>query len=267
MAELRDHPYRQVERGAPGTLGWKIHYYSELDSTQQVAARLAAAGEAAGVTVIAESQTAGRGRMGHLWFSPPGVNLYLTVVLRPALAAERVPLLSLVGGVAVAEALDEHAPKLPRLKWPNDVWFGERKAGGILAEAAPSGSGGPVVLLGIGLNLNLPADRLPAELAATATSLLIETGRPCDRAALLASLLSRLASRLAQIESAGFEPIAPLWEHYSLMTDRQVTVRDASRTISGRAIGIDKQGALLVMTERGTERVIAGEVRIEAFGR
>src|SRR5271157_4203025 len=101
---MADHPYRAIERRAPGTIGWRIHYYKEVESTQDVAARLAAAGAEHGTAVIAETQSAGRGRMGRRWHSPPGANLYTTIILRPKIPIAEVARLSLVAGVAAAEA-------------------------------------------------------------------------------------------------------------------------------------------------------------------
>ena len=129
------NPYAGVEHGAPGTIGWRIHYFDEVGSTQKVAAEMVEAGAAPGTVVIAEQQTAGRGRLGRSWHSPPGLNLYATFILRPRMPIAEVPRLSLVAGVAVADALATVAPGMVALKWPNDVWLKGRKAGGIIAEA------------------------------------------------------------------------------------------------------------------------------------
>ncbi|MGH7880309.1 MAG: biotin--[acetyl-CoA-carboxylase] ligase, partial [Candidatus Binataceae bacterium] len=126
------NPYSAIERGAAGAIGWRIHYFDEVGSTQRVAAEMAEAGAASGTIVIAEQQTAGRGRLGRAWHSPAGVNLYATIIIRPQMPALEVPRLSLVAGVAAAEALATVAPGLVALKWPNDIWLKGRKAGGII---------------------------------------------------------------------------------------------------------------------------------------
>jgi BirA family biotin operon repressor/biotin-[acetyl-CoA-carboxylase] ligase len=258
-----DHPYRALERGQTGALGWRILYFPQLDSTQNTAAELARQGEPAGTLVIAERQSSGRGRSGHRWFSPPGVNLYLTAILRPSLGGARLPSLSLVAGLALAQTLEEVACVSPRLKWPNDLWLGERKAGGLLAEVIGYDPGAPCVLLGLGLNVNLTRDQLPAELLPIATSLQIETGQQWDRAAILGCLMARLANRLDEWERAGFAPMASRWSGYSVLTGRRVSLREGAALIQGRVVGIDEQGALLVDTGREVRAVVASEVVME----
>src|SRR5580698_2014483 len=183
------NPYHSIETGEPGRVGWRIHYFHEVASTQRVAAEMAEEGAAQGTVVVAELQTAGRGRMGRSWHSPAGVNLYLTIILRPSMPLAEVPRLSLVAGVAAAEALEEVAPGIVALKWPNDVWLNGRKAGGIIAEAVTDRAQHlDAVLIGIGLNLNLAKDDVPAELRERAISVLIATGHRCDRVAVANSL-------------------------------------------------------------------------------
>jgi BirA family transcriptional regulator, biotin operon repressor / biotin---[acetyl-CoA-carboxylase] ligase len=258
------NPYGGIENRKPGRVGCSIHYFVEVSSTQEVARKLAREGAPEGTVVIAETQTAGRGRLGRQWHSPPGVNLYLTVILRPTLRLAEVARLSLVAGVAAAEALETVAPGLVQLKWPNDVWLGGRKAGGIIAEAVTdSDDKVSCVLIGIGLNLNLGADEFPGELGQRATSVLVATGRPCDRAAVAAALFSRLDNRYRETESRGFEAIRPVFEAYSALTARRVTVVDGEARETGVVKGIDADGALLLETDRGMRRIVAGDVTLE----
>jgi BirA family biotin operon repressor/biotin-[acetyl-CoA-carboxylase] ligase len=297
------NPYREIETGEPGRIGWRVHYYDEVDSTQRIAAEFANQGAAQGTVVIAELQNAGRGRMGRQWHSPPGVNLYATIILRPAMPLNEVPRLSLVAGVAVAEALETVAPGRVALKWPNDVWLrtgdvnggagdatarasGQtadasdltpdpfpkgrgskiawRKAGGIIAEAVTDGSQRlQCVLLGIGLNLNLAREQVPSELRDKATSVLIATGRRCDRIALAGALFKRLDTRYMETETHGFGVIRPLWEHFSALTGRSVVVVDTGARIAGVVKGIDADGALLLETTGRTIRILTGDVSIE----
>jgi len=297
------NPYREIETGEPGRIGWRVHYYDEVDSTQRIAAEFANQGAAQGTVVIAELQNAGRGRMGRQWHSPPGVNLYATIILRPAMPLNEVPRLSLVAGVAAAEALETVAPGRVALKWPNDVWLrtgdvnggagdatarasGQtadasdltpdpfpkgreskiawRKAGGIIAEAVTDGSQRlQCVLLGIGLNLNLAREQVPSELRDKATSVLIATGRRCDRIALAGALFKRLDTRYMETETRGFGVIRPLWEHFSALTGRSVVVVDTGARIAGVVKGIDADGALLLETTGRTIRILTGDVSIE----
>jgi BirA family transcriptional regulator, biotin operon repressor / biotin---[acetyl-CoA-carboxylase] ligase len=308
---MASNPYREIEAGEPGRIGWRVHYYDEVDSTQRIAAEFANQGAAQGTVVIAELQNAGRGRMGRQWHSPPGVNLYATIILRPTMPLNEVPRLSLVAGVAAAEALETVAPGRVALKWPNDVWlansdlsagasdltpgpfpkgkgskYGEaslpkgkgadskkvsgrdsvpwRKAGGIIAEAITDGSQRlQCVLLGIGLNLNLAREQVPPELRDKATSVRIATGRPCDRIAFAGALFKRLDTRYMETETQGFGVIRPLWEHFSALTGRSVVVVDTGARITGVVKGIDTDGALLLETAAGMQRILTGDVSIE----
>lgn len=258
------NPYRAIERGEPGTVGWRVHYFEELGSTQDYAAELAGAGAEQGTVVIAESQRAGRGRLGRRWYSPAGANLYATVILRPGLAPASAGWLSLMAGVAAAEAVETVAPGIVALKWPNDVWLRGRKAGGIIAQAV-TGSGQRLayVLLGVGLNLNLTLEQIPQDLRATATSVRIETGAVCDRVAMAAALFSRLDSRYTEIETAGFGSIRPVWERYAALTGKRVTVVGSGAPQSGVVRGIDEEGALVLEGNGGeVVHIRAGEVSI-----
>lgn len=258
------NPYLAIERGAPGRIGWRIHYFDEIDSTQEAARELAASGADQGTLVIAETQTAGRGRMGRSWHSPSGVNLYTTIILRPPIPLADVPRMSLVAGIAAAEALEREAPGLVSLKWPNDVWLRGRKAGGIIAEAVTDARQNlDCVLLGIGLNINLAAEDIPPELRDKATSMRIATGHPCDRIAIADSLFNLLDSRYMETVTRGFEAVRPAWERFSALTGRRIAIVDGGRRQSGVVKGIDATGALLLDVGDRVERVVAGEVSVE----
>jgi BirA family transcriptional regulator, biotin operon repressor / biotin---[acetyl-CoA-carboxylase] ligase len=259
------NPYRAAEAGrTAGTIGWRVHYFEEVESTQRTASEMAAARAAHGEVVIAERQTAGRGRMGRQWHSPGGVNFYGTFILRPDLPVARVPQLGLVAGVAAAEAMETVAPGIVALKWPNDVWLRGRKAGGMIAEAVTDSSNRVAcVLLGIGLNLNLRAEQIPHDLRGKATSVLAATGRRCDRVALASALFSRLNTRYMEAMSESFASIRPVWERFSALTGRRVTVVDRQSRISGRVKGIDPEGALLLEEGEEVIRVLTGDVSVE----
>jgi BirA family biotin operon repressor/biotin-[acetyl-CoA-carboxylase] ligase len=258
------NPYQEIENGSPGTIGWRIHYFDEIGSTQQVAAEMAEAGAAEGTVVIAESQSAGRGRLGRSWHSPPGLNLYSTTILRPPLSPAEIPQLSLVAGIAAAEALAPVAPGLIGLKWPNDIWLKERKAGGIIAEAISDRNQRiSCVLLGIGLNLNLPISDLPKELRSTATSVRIATGTRCDRIEVARALFNRLNSRYREIQDRGFAALRSDYEKYFALYGKHVTVNEQGRCTDGIAKGIDNRGALILENESGETKIVAGDVTLE----
>jgi BirA family biotin operon repressor/biotin-[acetyl-CoA-carboxylase] ligase len=229
-----------------------------VDSTQAVAFALAADGAADGTVVVADSQTAGRGRRGRRWVDEPGASLLVSIVLRPRLEPARLPGLSLAAGVAVAEALTRAAGLSPRLKWPNDVLVGGRKIAGILLESRASGvgEGGRVtVVLGIGINL---AQRLfPVELGQRATSVWLASGRGVDREVLLAALLDAVGEWRRRLEYRGFAAVRTRWRELSDTLGRSVTVDG----VSGVAVDVDVDGALVVNDAEGRRhRVVAGDV-------
>jgi len=219
-----------------------------VDSTQRHAAALAAGGAADGTAVVAETQTQGRGRRGRVWQDARGASLLVSVVLRTSLPPARLPMLSIAAGVAVAEALNAVAGLDARLKWPNDVLVGGRKIAGVLLERH-----GDAVILGIGINVT--RDAIPSELAERATSIADEGGSP-DREALLEKLLLAVGRWRARLEREGFEPVRAQWTAQAGMLGRHVTVDG----VAGIALGIDTDGALLVQTDTGPTRVLAGDV-------
>lgn len=240
-----------------GSLGRRLHWFDTAGSTNDIAARLAALGAEEGAVVAADAQTAGRGRLGRVWFSPPGAGLYVSVILRPAPTA----LLTLAAGVAVAEGVQAATGLAADLKWPNDLIVGRRKLAGILAEAAAQGSGLEYVVLGFGVNLRAAA--YPPDLAPRATSIEAETNRPADRALILVEILAALAARYADLQAGRFDAILGAWRQRATPTLGGALVEwdSGGGVVRGRAEGIDDSGALLVRAGGRIERLTAGEVR------
>ncbi len=247
---------------APHLTGtWRrIEWRAALDSTQGLARELARAGAGEGTTVIAERQTAGRGRLGRQWHSPAGANLYCSVVLRPAVPLAAVPSLALVAGLAVADAIRDVTGLGAALKWPNDVQLDGRKVAGVLMELDAEPERVHVVIAGIGVNLNLEA--FPPDLAATATSLRIARGAPVDRAAFAARLLAALEGRYTRFLAAGFAAMRSEWEACSALTGKEVRVTAPEGEVAGRVLGVDDDGALRLAGPQGEMRVVAGEVTL-----
>jgi BirA family biotin operon repressor/biotin-[acetyl-CoA-carboxylase] ligase len=242
-------------------LGHVLHFYEELPSTSERAKELAEEGAAHGEVVIAEAQTAGRGRRGRTWVSPARKNLYLSVVLRPDLPPQRAPELTLLGSVAVCEVVRE-AGVDAAIKWPNDILTGSRKLAGILTEMAADPDRIQWVVLGVGVNLNAVPEDFPPELQEEATSLLIARGGPVPRALFAAALLARLEAWLERHAEEGFRPIREAWRALSGTLGRQVRVASRDAEIVGVAEDIDDAGALLVRTSAGVVRVLAGDVHL-----
>jgi BirA family transcriptional regulator, biotin operon repressor / biotin---[acetyl-CoA-carboxylase] ligase len=223
-----------------------------VDSTQTVAFALAADGAADRTVVVAQAQTAGRGRHGRLWLDEPGASLLMSIILRPRLEPARLPTLSLAAGVAVVEALERVTGLKPRLKWPNDVLVDGRKLAGILLESRISPS--PLVVLGIGVNL---AQRVfPADLAERATSVRLATGRRVDADALLTALLESLDAWRTRLETEGWAPIRERWRALTETLGRRVSID----SVEGVAVDVDEDGALIVAEGDVRRRVVAGEV-------
>ena len=219
----------------------------EVDSTQTEARRLAETGAPEGTVVRAEHQTRGRGRLGHDWVDERGSALLVSIVLRPAVEVSRLPQLSLVAGVGVAEALAEASGLPVAVAWPNDLLIRGLKVAGILAESFPgTGAAGAAVILGIGINVN--QTRFAGDLTGRATSLALEAGHPFDRARLLAAVLERLETWYRRWAGEGFGPVREAWRRGSATLGRQVTVGDG---IEGIAEDLAEDGALLLRTETG----------------
>jgi BirA family biotin operon repressor/biotin-[acetyl-CoA-carboxylase] ligase len=244
-------------------LGRVVHYQETVDSTNRIARDLARAGAPHGAVIIADSQTAGRGRLGRSWFSPPGANLYLSVVLRPEVPPARAPQLALVAATAVAKTVEVVGGVRPEIKWPNDVLLEGRKVAGILAELDSEADRVTVVIVGIGVNLNVSERDLEVALHCPATAVAAATGASVDRAAFAARLLIELEERYCRYVAHGFGGLREEWESYSCLTGRRVTVAGPEGQQCGRVLGVDADGALRLRGSRGTTvRVLAGDVTV-----
>ena len=162
-------------------IGRPLYYYPEIGSTNDEAFRLGIAGAPEGTAVIADSQTKGKGRLQRVWHSPPGSNIYTSILLRPNYSPDQAPQISIAAGVAVAEIINEYCPGQVQLKWPNDVLLNKKKVCGILAQMKTSADVIDFVVLGIGINVNIGYNQLPPDIRTIATSLAIESGREISR--------------------------------------------------------------------------------------
>jgi BirA family biotin operon repressor/biotin-[acetyl-CoA-carboxylase] ligase len=234
------------------TFGRVLHLLDETTSTNAVAFNLAQAGAPHGAVVLAEAQSAGRGRHGRQWYSPPGSNLYCSILLRPSVPGEFRTLwfswMPLLSALAAARAVQVVAGLRPALKWPNDILLGSRKVGGVLCESSGLGTPPLVIVVGIGLNVNISPEAFPENLRLQATSIAYEAGQPFDRSAILGALLSELEVRYETLASGRF---ADLQQEYLLRcstTGAQVRVSFASgETLEGRADSIGPDGALRII--------------------
>lgn len=242
--------------------GQVVHYWDEVDSTNTALVRLSKEGAAEGTVVLADAQTEGRGRIGKPWFSPPGVNLHLSVLLKPPINFTEARLFTLIGSLTIADAIEAHGVKA-QVKWPNDVLVNDKKIAGVLAEVQAHDGRVEQVILGMGVNLNLDRpsmDRLFGDAAPGATSLCEVLGRTVDRNAFAARLLESLEHRYFDFLAHGKRPVLHEWRSRSFL-GRRVTLREEDMHMEGVAMDLDEEGCLLVNLDDGsTVRVREGEV-------
>jgi BirA family biotin operon repressor/biotin-[acetyl-CoA-carboxylase] ligase len=247
------------------TVGRPLVLHDAVPSTNAILRDLARTGTAEGMTVLAESQTAARGRGGKPWFSPPGVNLYASVLLRPAIVPGAAAVFSFVSSLALTDAIRELGIA-PAIKWPNDVLVKSRKVAGTLAEVAIAGDRLEHVILGVGVNVNVEREALRAGLGAAAlhaTSLREALGRPVERNALAATFLNYLDEWLITYRDQGAPAVLRAWRSLEIVTGRRVQVREDGAAFEGRALGVGAEGCLEVEDARGrVHRIVAGDVRL-----
>jgi len=244
-------------------IGREVVYFEITDSTNAQARRLAEDGAAEGTVVIADQQTSGRGRLGRFWLSPPGVNLYLSIILRPTFPPRDATSMTFLSAVAVAHAVAEAGPFVPQLKWPNDLLLDGKKVAGLLNEMNAETEQVHYLVLGIGVNLNMATAQFPSDLRTPATSLLAAGGVEVSRRMFTQNLLRHLDNLYDQYLREGFAPIRAAWEQHCNMIGRQVEVDSPPQRFVGTVYGIDAIGALLVdVPGGGRERVLAGDVRL-----
>ncbi|OGV72406.1 MAG: biotin--[acetyl-CoA-carboxylase] ligase [Lentisphaerae bacterium RIFOXYB12_FULL_65_16] len=244
--------------------GRAYHFLRRTDSTNRVAGELAEAGAAEGTTVVADTQTAGRGRLGREWFSPPGVNLYVSIILRPRVQPVRAPQLALVAGLCVVRAVRCLCPGLPlRLKWPNDVYCDRRKLAGVLCDLSADMDEIRHLILGIGVNVNLPPTGFPGGLAGAAVTLQEMAGIEVSRPQLLAGLLAELEQAVELWVDEGLGPLLDEWRHLSILEGREVRVHVLGQELTGTVTGLSREGALRLRTATGKVReVLSGDVTV-----
>jgi BirA family transcriptional regulator, biotin operon repressor / biotin---[acetyl-CoA-carboxylase] ligase len=234
--------------------------FDSLPSTNTEAARQAAGGAAEGLCIVAREQTSGRGRQQRVWVSPPDAGLYFSIVLRPQLDTSRWPLLTLMTALSVAAALADACALTVDIKWPNDIYAGERKLGGILAEVIETPMGQACV---VGIGLNLKENAFPAELREIATAVETLTGRVPDVEQLMQSLVHALAHHYQRLqEPGGAEQTLVEWTaRSSYACGKRVRVALEAETIEGVTRGLESDGALRVETEAGEIKIVrAGDV-------
>ena len=251
-------------------LGARLEVFAEVDSTNLVAERLGHEGAPDGTIVIADRQSAGRGRLGRSFFSPGGRSLYFSVLLRPAMALEHVHRHVFAASVAIAERARASLPArcAVEIKWPNDVLIDGRKTSGINLPVHVDAERVVFAVLGIGVNVNLTADELPDELREIATSLAIAGGKSLDRVGFAEELLAQLERELDLLRAGEFALVMDRYRKSFRMPGAKVRIGGpgVAREVIGTVLGVDDEGALLLRPATGgaesVERVLAGDVTV-----
>lgn len=253
---------QEIERGMEvQRLGKTVHCFVDIDSTNSYARKRAQEAGVEGEIVIAEGQTHGKGRMGRSWISPPYLNLYLSVILRPKLPPIDAPQITLMSAVALAETVQSFIPFPPEIKWPNDIVVKGKKLAGILTESSCEPDRILFVILGIGVNLNFPRELMPEEIQESATSILILNQKPVDRVVFARRLIQNLDRCYGDLEDRGFPLMAQRWESFSQLRGKRVRVEMLHQAVLGRAKGIAGDGALILEDETGAlKKILAGDV-------
>jgi BirA family biotin operon repressor/biotin-[acetyl-CoA-carboxylase] ligase len=244
-------------------IGQDIIFHEQIDSTNNEAKRIAAQGAPDGTVVVAEEQGTGRGRLERKFFSPPGKGIWFSVILHPDFPPQDAPKCTLMSSVAVAMAMEKFGLQAG-IKWPNDILYEGKKLVGILTELSAEMDHINYVVIGTGINVNIWPDDFPEELRGSATSLAIMKGSPLPRVKFFQAVLEAMDGLYASICTEGFGAVIQAWKRYTITLGQAVNVIGVgdNESFSGMAADIDDDGALLVDTDKGRRRVLAGDVSI-----
>ncbi|MCP3923520.1 MAG: biotin--[acetyl-CoA-carboxylase] ligase [Desulfobacterales bacterium] len=243
------------------TLGKKVVFFDETDSTNIKARDLAEEGAEEGTIVIAESQTMGRGRKGRSWYTGKGSGIFLSLILRPPLAPTEVAITTLMTAIAMVEAVKSVTKVEPKIKWPNDLLLGGKKICGILTEVSTEMDSVNYIIVGIGININTEAVSFPKEIKNIATSLHIETGEKFKRKLITQSFLKSFEKLYNILKNRNFNHIMKEWKKHSDMIGKRVEIEIFERKIKGVVEDIEDDGVLRVCSDDGSiERIISGDI-------
>ena len=238
------------------TYGRSIDYYASCSSTQTLAYAAAQSGAPDGTLVVAEEQTAGKGRLSRPWDSAAQKGIWMSLIVRPSLMPQQAPQMTLVAAVAIVRAIEIVAGLEAAIKWPNDILIDGKKMTGILTELQSEPDRVKAIILGIGMNVNQEEEDFPVELKEIATSLKIASGKHIDRAKLIAEILGFIELYTKMYEKHGFGPIKLLWEGYSNTAGKRIRAVMLNETIEGTALGISDDGLLELQLDDGSVRGI-----------
>jgi BirA family biotin operon repressor/biotin-[acetyl-CoA-carboxylase] ligase len=243
-------------------IGKKMRYLESTPSTNWVGTQICSEGEVEkihGLVIIAEEQTGGIGRMGRAWVSPSG-GIWITIVLKPHIPIDHVFMVTMAGSIAVARAIRKEFDLVALIKWPNDIFIGNKKVAGLLLELSAEADTIHHCLLGIGIDVNVPLNQFSPALQKEITSISAELGHEVDRTTFLARILNEFENRFLLIESGEYDAIVREWKSLSCTLERRVHITTMKNSFEGEAIDIDEYGALIIRKDNGRiERVISGD--------
>ena len=243
-------------------IGKVIHSFNTVKSTNDIAHQLADKGAVEGTIVTAEKQTLGKGRLGRSWHSPDKMGIYVSIILRPKFTPDQAPGLSIMSALAVAETLNEHAPKKVQIKWPNDILINGRKVSGVLTELSAEKSKINYVIVGIGINVKQSEGDFPPNLRATATSLQRETAKEISRVDLTKLLLVNFENEYLRYKKDQLKKSLVRIRKWSSLLNQEVTLRWNGAAITGTAIDIDSTGSLIIESNGNRMTISSGEVSV-----
>jgi BirA family transcriptional regulator, biotin operon repressor / biotin---[acetyl-CoA-carboxylase] ligase len=255
-------PYEIHKKLQTRFIGKKIRYIENTPSTIWVGKQLCSEGDVEkmhGMVIIAEEQTGGIGRMGRAWVSPSG-GIWITIVLKPHVPIDHIFMITMAGSIAVARAIRKQFDLGALIKWPNDIFIGNKKVAGLLLELSAESDVVHHCLLSIGIDVNVPLTTFSPALQDQITSISAEVGHEVDRASFLARLLKEFESRYLLIEGGEYDSIVREWKSISCTLENRVQIRTLKNSFEGEAVDIDEFGALIIRKDNGKlERVIAGD--------
>jgi BirA family biotin operon repressor/biotin-[acetyl-CoA-carboxylase] ligase len=255
-------PYEVHKKLQTGFIGKKMRYLENTPSTIWVGKQMCSEGDVNrmhGLVIIAEEQTGGVGRLGRAWVSPAG-GIWVTVVLKPKIPVDHVFMVTMAGSVAVARAIRKEFDLGALIKWPNDIFIGDKKVAGLLVELSAEADRIHYCLLGIGIDVNVEINQFSPALQKTITSISREVGHDVDRASFLARILKEFERRYLLLESGEYGAVLREWKSLSCTLEHRVQINTMRSSFEGEAFDIDEYGALLVRKDNGkVERVIAGD--------
>ncbi len=242
-------------------IGKEIHYFREVNSTNEVAKKLAREGAPEGTVVIAESQSRGKGRRGKKWISPLG-GAWMSIILRPNILPINAPQLTFTAGVAAAQTIKDEYGLDIGIKWPNDILIENKKVCGILTEISTEQDAVDYIITGIGIDANIDVDLLPQELRETTTSIKSELDHDISRMILVQKFLGNFEKMYDEFNKGNFQYILKKWRQFSKTIGREVEIRKGTEVIRGEAVGVNSKGALILELKEGNlKKIISGECR------